>query len=429
VSFADTYLSRYSYRQVKQLPGPNPELLLTIVIPVYNELHFPDFLKSLLEADPPGIIWEIIIIVNEPEDCPADCHLQNLNTIEIISNLSSTLGRDDLDIHIIDPGPFPRKKAGAGLARRIGMDEAVRRYNDLDRPDGIIVSLDADTSCSPDYLEKLARFFLNKPGAGGCTVYFEHVFHKTDIPGADQLTAIINYELYLRYLRLSLEWMGHPFSVHSLGSAFAVRAGRYVLAGGMGLKLAGEDFHFLQKCLPHGDFWELNNTSVFPSARASNRVIFGTGPFISRFMGEGKQIAEVYSFDLFRSLRPLFNTVNSLKEIPGSYDVFEKIISNMPAGIQTVLKSFNWKEKILSAISECAAPETFVKRFYQEISLLQLIRLFNELSLEFFPKEPVTSGFFSLMRELGIPSGVVDTEAMLDTARKFEKSRGDIKIT
>ena len=429
MSFADTYLSRYSYRRVKQLPGPNPELLLTIVIPVYNEPHFPDFLKSLLDADPPGIIWEIIIIVNEPEDCPADCHLQNLNTIEIIATLSSTLGRDDLNIHIIDPGPFPRKKAGAGLARRIGMDEAVRRYNDLDRPDGIIVSLDADTSCSTDYLEKLARFFLNEPGAGGCTVYFEHIFHKTDIPDAHQLNAIINYELYLRYLRLSLEWMGHPFAVHSLGSAFAVRASRYVLAGGMGLKLAGEDFHFLQKCLPHGDFWELNNTSVFPSARASDRVIFGTGPFISRFMGEGKQIAEVYSFDLFRSLRPLFKLVNSLKRIPRSYDVFEKLIANMPAGIQTVMKSFNWEEKISSSINECAALDSFVKRFYHEISLLQLIRLFNELSGTSIPRETVTSGFSSLMRELGIPSGPDKVEGMLNTARMFEKSRGVIKIS
>ena len=42
---------------------------------------------------------------------------------------------------------MPAKDAGVGLARKTGMDEALYRFNMLGKPEGIILSYDADSLC------------------------------------------------------------------------------------------------------------------------------------------------------------------------------------------------------------------------------------------------------------------------------------------
>jgi glucosyl-3-phosphoglycerate synthase len=44
--------------------------------------------------------------------------------------------------------------AGAGAARRTGMEAACRRLHDIDRPTGLIACTDADSSPAPDWLER-----------------------------------------------------------------------------------------------------------------------------------------------------------------------------------------------------------------------------------------------------------------------------------
>ena len=56
-----------------------------------------------------------------------------------------------------------RPIAKAGTARKAGMDEAVRRYNLLGKPQGIIVSLDADTLVDENYLVEIENYFRKNP--------------------------------------------------------------------------------------------------------------------------------------------------------------------------------------------------------------------------------------------------------------------------
>ena len=41
---------------------------------------------------------------------------------------------------------------GVGLARKTGMDEAVRRFNAINNPEGIILNLDADCTCGTEII-------------------------------------------------------------------------------------------------------------------------------------------------------------------------------------------------------------------------------------------------------------------------------------
>ena len=60
-----------------------------------------------------------------------------------------------------------------GLARKILMDEAVRRFDAAGNPKGIIASLDADVVVDANYLEALSAHF-EASDADGCSIYFEH---------------------------------------------------------------------------------------------------------------------------------------------------------------------------------------------------------------------------------------------------------------
>ncbi len=429
MSFADKYLNRYATGQVQALPDPNKNLRLIIVIPVCNEPGLLTSLSSLLNADPPGSYWEIILVINEPVDCQREHHEQNLLTIDEVGRFKENIKREDVQIHMICPKAFSRKKAGPGMARKIGMDEAIRRFSHLNRPEGVIVSYDADTTCKVDYLTELSVFFNNNSGAGGCTLYFEHPVEGDIFEDESHRNAIIQYELYLRYFKMFLEYMGFPYVSYSLGSAFAFRAMVYVRVGGMGPQQAGEDFYFLQKCLPHGDFWELNSTDVYPSSRVSDRVVFGTGPFIDGFI-KSKQVGlEVYPFEIFKLLKPLFLWIGSLERMPDSLIEVDQVIQNMPDKIRIQIKNQDWYNKIQLSYTESAALVPFVKRIYHEINLLQIIHLLNELIAEGFPKLQVGGEFVKMSKEAFSGEQEGSALELLKKARETEKSKGNIQIS
>src|SRR5690606_3622787 len=71
---------------------------------------------------------------------------------------------------------LPAKHAGVGLARKIGMDEAVRRLERIQIPsdESILVCFDADSTCQPNYLQAIEEHFYRNPETPGCAIHYEH---------------------------------------------------------------------------------------------------------------------------------------------------------------------------------------------------------------------------------------------------------------
>ncbi len=107
---------------------------------------------------------------------------------------------------------LPGKYFGVGLARKIGMDEAVYRFNLLNNENGVIVALDADTLCAENYLVEIENHFNKFPGTEGCSIYFEHPLKGNDFDSKVYET-ICQYELSLRYYKQGLKWAGLPFFI------------------------------------------------------------------------------------------------------------------------------------------------------------------------------------------------------------------------
>ena len=173
------------------------------------------------------------------------------------------------------------------------MDHAIHRFLWANNENGIIVSLDADTICDDRYLQQLELFYEKYPRANGCNVNFNHLLTEND--DARLKKAVLQYELYLRYYVECLRFIEFPHSFHTIGSCFTVSALSYCKQGGMNMRQAGEDFYFLQKLFYLGEFYELNSAFVYPRARLSQRVVFGTGPALNRIYGDEGSF-KVYSF-------------------------------------------------------------------------------------------------------------------------------------
>jgi hypothetical protein len=141
-------------------------------------------------------------------------------------------------------------------------------------PEEIIVSLDADTVFNSGYLYSVALNFKNHPEAVALSAPY---LHRT-VEELSVNRAMLRYEIYMRYYFLNLFRIGSPYAFTALGSAMAAPVWAYRAIGGMTPKLSGEDFYFLQKLRKFGPVLLWNDETVFPEARFSDRVFFGTGP-------------------------------------------------------------------------------------------------------------------------------------------------------
>jgi hypothetical protein len=186
-------------------------------------------------------------------------------------------------VHAASPGKELPPRQGVGLARKIGLDLALRCL-DFVSGDPLLVCLDADTLVQPDYLSAITRHF-SRSSSGGASIPYRH--RSASDPVGQK--AIDRYELFLRTYVLGLELAGSPYAFHTVGSAMACRASAYVAVGGMNRRLAGEDFYFLQQVHKTSGVARLTGTVVHPSPRSSHRVPFGTGRAVGDMLAEGER--------------------------------------------------------------------------------------------------------------------------------------------
>ena len=215
---------------------------------------------------------------------------------------------DGCETHIIDRSSqghgWTGKRHGVGFARKAVMD----LINVTAGADELMVSLDADSVLSPDFLGSVARNFSEHPGAVALALPY---YHRTGSDAAAN-RAMLRYEIYMRHYFLNLYRIGSPYAFTALGSAMALPVWAYRAVGGMTPKLSGEDFYFLQKLRKFGQVMVWNEEVVYPEGRFSDRVFFGTGPAMIRGAAGDWSSYPVYPEALFDDilesylLMPLF---------------------------------------------------------------------------------------------------------------------------
>ena len=313
------------------------------------------------------------------------------------------------NIHLINAFDLPDKHAGVGLARKIGMDEALRRFGSNEN--GIIVALDADCKVNKKYLRSIENTFDLSPQLNAASLYFEHNTKDLKEP---LLSGIINYELHLRYYNQLLKYSGHPFAYHTVGSSMAVRASAYYKQGGMNKRKAGEDFYFLQKIIQLGNFVEINEAIVYPSARISDRVPFGTGRAMGEWVAGEKNEFTSYHPKVADELKFLFDPLKKLLKLS-----FEEL----PESLQCFFGESVWEAKMKELVANTSTKEAFIQRFFQWFNLFMCFKFVHFYRDHYQANIPVGEAASQLLEKLNIElNGKESNFELLEMFRKWETS-------
>ena len=373
------YLNKYGYLNPQISIEPEAGLGIIVVIPCYNEPDLISSLDALENCDVPECNVEVIVVLNSSE-IESDEILRNNQ--ETKAQFESWNNNRKFQYHLIHVPSLSKKHAGVGLARKIGMDEAVARFDKIER-DGIIVCFDADSKCEPNYLTEIEAHFVAYPKSPGCSIYFEHPLEGDEFrPGIYQ--GIINYELHLRYYKQCLAYCGLPYAYHTVGSSMAVRSSAYQKQGGMNKRKAGEDFYFIHKIIALGNFTELNSTKVIPSPRSSDRVPFGTGRAIQEWLNGENEEYLTYAFKTFEEIKQF---VDQLPEIYESIRLIDEVRVSQAFKLWLVENDFFIA--LDNAKSNSKNYESFKKRFYAWFDAFKVLKLVHWMRDYAYPDEPI----------------------------------------
>jgi hypothetical protein len=402
---------------IKEAPEKNTGII--VVVPSFNEPAVLTLLGSLLSCRKPDCSVELIIVVNSTAS--ADDSIIETN-LETVAEAQEWLKRTDpfFRLYILNTGRAAIKGWGVGLARKSGMDEALRRFNTVGNEEGVIACLDGDCTVDENYFIAIEKELLLRTERKACSIYFEHPLTGS-VYDPEILNAAIQYEMHLRYYYQAHRYAGFPSVFHTVGSTLAVKAIAYMKAGGMNRRQAGEDFYFVQKLLPAGGYCSINSTTVFPSPRVSDRVPFGTGAAIGKMIGSGESVLLTYNPDAFSDLRAFFMQIEkfwSHDENDG-----ETLYRNLPFSIRSFLSYSEWKAKTDEIRNNTSALPSFRKRFFEWFNMFRIVKYLNFVHFEIYRKIPVYEATAELLDRAGIAWNGSDALSLLLYLRKMEKDQ------
>jgi len=325
---------RSLFADIPVLPDPLVAGSIAIVIPASNE--YPTIFETLesiqfsldklaLEKRSREAAISVVIVVNNRTSTPQSIKKNNQQLLQCLTNHDSTVQScamlqdrsttkvvcrendflpsfSKLNLIVLDcarDGHKMPEDQGVGWARKYGMDYA------LVCGAQVIACMDADTLVSENYASTLLRFqndcrnamAQKKAVPSGAITNFRHQ-KATD---AKTQKAIDEYEFFIKDYSACLKKIGTPHWPWALGPTLVCSAHGYAASGGMNKRLAGEDFYFLQSLvklhiqqtansLEAKDFPVLDCT-VYPQARFSDRVLFGTGKKLQSIVAGEETVA------------------------------------------------------------------------------------------------------------------------------------------
>jgi len=394
VQFREEVALFFYFFMFKNTPPPSNKLSLVITIPCYDEPDLFSSLKSLYECNPldDNFQVEVLVVINASETSSKEIKDRNKETY-----LEALKWKENHDTEVITfyfhlDNEFPKKHAGVGLARRLAMDFAFERLNQIGNSKGVIACFDADSKCDANYLKEIHQHFNKNEKTPGCSIYFEHPISGNEY-AKEIYRAIENYETHLRYYNLAVRYTGYPGAYHTVGSSMAVRAEAYNKQGGMNKRKAGEDFYFLDKIISLGNFTELNTTRVIPSPRPSDRVPFGTGRAVSEILNSVNEDYKTYAFQSFQDLKIFFDQLPLLYSEDYNY-------TNFPSSIKSFISKEQLEKKILEIHKNSSNYNSFVKRFFSWFNAFKILKFTHHNRDTFAPNNKINKEVNKLLKLL-----------------------------
>ena len=274
---------------------------ISVAIPMLAELsEAPRLIDCLRKQTFKDI--DIYVCVNQPDDWWENDKMQPLCN-ENAMLLQWLKEQTDIPIHIIDKSSrgkgWDNKKKGVGWARKVLFDKIIEDKADTE----LIVSLDADTEFSDNYLQSVLTKMNTNSQAMALAVPYYHKLTSNN----RQNQTLLRYETYMRYYMLQMLQIHNPYAFTALGSAMVFPLKAYKKVGGITPMQAGEDFYLMQKFAKTGTIAIHNTECVYPSGRISLRVPFGTGPAVNKDIENQDSSYPFYPSNIFKLIEETFS--------------------------------------------------------------------------------------------------------------------------
>jgi glucosyl-3-phosphoglycerate synthase len=265
-----------------------------IVIPARDEqARISECLRALAEQTSGVEVFEVIVVLDDCSD----------RTAEIAA---STAAAHNLALTML-PGPG----LGTGPARRIGMEAACRRLDELGVPAGLVATTDADTRPARDWLSRQLSHRDH-----GATVIAGRI--ELDAAESDALPAAVRAQRERdAAARLRLVHRDDPDAAHHhfAGASLSITAAAYRSVGGLEPLSALEDEAFAARLLAHRiPILRAPDVLVTTSARTDGRAQRGLSVdlAVSRWMATRRYHARQFPLAELIAAKPAAASVSVL---------------------------------------------------------------------------------------------------------------------
>jgi hypothetical protein len=343
---------------------------IKVVIPARNEPNGHLAAEALVDPKFNDIDIEIIVVINAAISDESTVFDNNRILSARLDHLSNSIP-ENYKIHMIRSEHIPEKKSGVGYARKLGMDEAARRFHENNQT-GIIVCYDADCKAPSGYLSAIYRVF-RKTGIELGIIRFRHEL-------VENSEAILTYEAMLRFYSLSLRKAGYPFWHQTVGSCMAVRSDTYLKQGGMNSRQAGEDFYFLHKLMPVCATTTIVETENMLSSRMSDRVPFGTGRAMLECSNQKIRMMYTYHPSIFYELEKF---ILGLKSRP------TETLQNGNTWVHAYFNEFQCWSDLENIAKHTKGEGQFIKSFFQYFNGFRVLKYVHWCRDQYVANVPV----------------------------------------
>jgi hypothetical protein len=381
--------------------GAPGDIEQVVVIPgLAEEAHLFHTLDDLAKNDASILRRTLIICVVNNREEPLAAQEDLEDNQRVLQRLRAMQG-DTLQLGIVDaasPGRTLPQKEGVGLARKIGLDHGCAMLHRNELPNNPLISVDADTRLKPGYLSAIHSFFTEKSRWVAIIPYA----HPLDGHPSEQ-AAILCYEIFLRYYVLGLAYAKSPYAFVSMGSTIVCTPEAYAAVSGMKRSQAGEDFYFLQKLVKTGSLEHLTTTTVFPSARSSHRVPFGTGRAIQEFLqGDTVDSYTLYAPESFRILRDWLRLMNERIRI--NADIAPTDMSAIDPVLADFLSQQHFERAWKKIHANARSAEQLLEQFHGWFDGFRTFKLMHHLRDHGHPDEDMFTALGALLERMKISS-------------------------
>jgi len=283
---------------------------LYIAIPALDELEFLPQTFAAIAQQKTEFPFSVYVCVNQPDEWWNDAEKveicqNNHKLLNILNSFNFNVFNNSLTI--IDKSSqgkgWRKNNAGVGWARKTLFEEILKTANNED----VIISLDADTLFQETYFQSIGENF-SKNKIDVISVPYYHKLTEDDHINC----AILRYEIYLRNYFINMHRIGSPYTFTAIGSAIALKVKALCKIRNITPLSSGEDFYLLQKLRKMTPISNYNSELVYPAARFSTRVLFGTGPAMIKGSSGNWNNYPIYHHTLFDTIKETYDIIPEL---------------------------------------------------------------------------------------------------------------------